>query len=141
MRLAERIVAFERRLIDVVRVEVEQIVLRDERVTLGSDLQIACFCVKTKSHELSRRELDRRRHGRGRVTRATAGRRADNAGGEVAIAEQQRVGFDVADREHGVAAAVVEVRAERQVGAEVVAVTTLGDLLVACSSTPAKCCG
>ena len=44
-------------------------------------------------------------------------------------AEEDRVGLLIAEREHGVAAAVVEIGADRQVGAEDVAVAALGDLL------------
>ena len=105
--------ALERRLEDVVGVEVEGGEVGGQGARRRIDLA-------------GQREQEDGGDRGGRALRM-AGRRAQREAAEVAAALIDRVGLGVADAEHGIAAAVVEIGAEGEAGADDGAVALLGD--------------
>ncbi len=125
--LTENVVTLERRLEDVLRVEVERRIIRDQ--SAGCRIQL------NQPETWNAVE-----HGRNRSRGATcvAGERIDVEPRNFAIALIDRVGLLITDAENRVATTVVEIRADRQVAAERVAVTTLGDLVRHVEINPSK---
>ena len=111
--------AFERHLVDVERVEVEGI---EQKVRLE------CRSGRVDLTDTERADGEARRRGRARTAGVTRGG-ADREQREVASALIDGVRFLVADAQGRVAAAIVEIGAHRDVGAEGVTVALLRDLV------------
>ena len=117
MRRGIGVVAFERRLEDVVGVIVERLIRVDQRSRCRLDLQRA-----------ERAGAERGGQRRARSARRT-GVGIDVGGREIARTLIDRIGLLIAERQDGIALVLGEVRTERQVAAEVTAIAAPGDLV------------
>ena len=112
-------VLFQRGLIDVLRVEVERGVERNQRSTVRRNLKSAAGCARNR---------DDARNSRRRAA-GCASDRADVVHTIRAITLEDCFTVGVADCEHGVTAAIAEVAVNDHVAAEGAAVTFFGDLV------------
>ena len=123
--------AFERRLEDVERVEVERRIKRAGKAGAVVDLQVAVGGNRVGARQAGCR-IDRagareaRRNGRARARRATgeAGQASDR---EIAGALIDRIGLLIADRQDSVTAAFVEIATDGQIGTDRLAIALFGE--------------